>query len=57
MDDMEGRMEDGEMPDLDRDAVWEAVGARDFERAHELLRSAGYDLDDLGDLVRDALDE
>lgn len=55
---MEERLgEEDEMHELDKDALWDALGARDFQLARELLKSTGYDLEDLGDLVREALDE
>jgi hypothetical protein len=40
-----------ELPDLDQDALWDAVGGRDWTRAEDLLKTAGYDLEDLGALA------
>jgi len=40
-----------DLPDLDADALWDAVGARNWERAEAILKDAGYDLEDLGALA------
>jgi len=41
-----------DLPDLDADALWDAVGARNWERAEAILKDAGYDLEDLGALAQ-----
>lgn len=40
-----------DLPELDQDALWDAVGTRDWTRAEEILKTAGYDLEDLGALA------
>lgn len=40
-----------DLPELDLDAVWDAVGDRDWAKAEKILKDAGYDLEDLGALA------
>lgn len=49
-------MEDA-LPDLDFDAVLDALGSRDWPRVEEVLKEAGYDLEDLGALAVQARDD
>lgn len=45
------------LPDLDTDALWDAIGSRDWDRAETVLKEAGYDLEDLGALAIQARDD
>lgn len=44
-------MVDDLLPDLEMDALWDAVGDRDWTRAEQILKDAGYELEDLGALA------
>jgi len=40
-----------DLPDVDHDALWDAVGSKDWSRVGELLKESGYDFEDLGMLA------
>lgn len=44
------------LPDVDHDALWDAVGTKNWERVEEMLKEVGYDLEDLGMLAIQARD-
>jgi len=40
-----------DLPDVDTDALWDAVGSKDWPRVGEILKDSGYDFEDLGMLA------
>ncbi|MGH9461584.1 MAG: hypothetical protein ACRD1X_10235 [Vicinamibacteria bacterium] len=49
-------MVDG-LAELDHDALWDAVGTKNWERVGEILKESGYDFEDLGMLALQARDD
>ena len=45
--------EDVSLEKFDIETVWDAIGRRQFVTARTLLQTAGYELEDIGDLINE----